>query len=101
MPTGAARVKGQTAICTSLAEVLTLVQGLKTDPAMVSVSYINSDAGTLNVGQKIGQLVQDTGGIEIDTTAAAAVWQSSLLDLFPFTEGIGALAAPGDAGRAQ
>jgi hypothetical protein len=84
---GGGRLKGP--YLTSLSEVLTLVQSLKTDPNMVSVSYINSDAGTLNVGQRIGQLVEDTGGIEIDTTAPAAVWQTSLLDLFAFTEGIG------------
>ncbi len=74
---------------TSLAQAVTDVQSVKGDPKMASVSYINSGAGTFNTSQRIGQLVADTGGVEIDTTQPAAVWQASLLDLFPsdLTEG--------------
>jgi hypothetical protein len=89
---------------TSLSQVTALVQGLKPDPTMVSVSYINSGGGTLEAGQSIGQLVQATGGIEIDTTDDPAVWQSSLLDLFAFTEGTGVFqlsATPAAASQIQ
>ncbi len=48
---------------TSLAKVLTDVQRAKPDPRMASVSYINSGAGTLENGQRIGQLVAETRGV--------------------------------------
>ncbi len=71
---------------TSLAQVTTLLQGLKPDPTMVSVSYINSGAGGLSGAQKIGQLVESTGGIELDTSGLAD-WQAPFLNLFAYTEG--------------
>ena len=73
---------------TNLAEVTALVQGLKPDPSMVSVSYVNYGAGTFNNAQKIGQLVQATGGLEIDTSLPD--WEDSLFGLFAYTSGQGA-----------
>jgi hypothetical protein len=73
---------------TSLAEVTALVQGLKPDPSMVSVSYVNYGAGTFNNAQTIGQLVQATGGLEIDTSLPD--WEDSLFGLFAYTSGQGA-----------
>jgi len=72
---------------TSLEQVTTLVESLKADPSMVSFSYINYNGGSS--GGKVGQLVQATGGVEIDTVALQAVWEASLLNLVASTEGPG------------
>ncbi len=74
---------------TSLAQVTAVVQGLKPDADMVSVSYVNSGAGTFNLAQEIGQLVQATGGVELDTSLPAAVWQAMLLNVVSFSNQYG------------
>ena len=65
-----------------------LVESLKPDPSMVSVSYLNRGAGTVNYYQQTGKLVLATGGLEIDTMFP--YWEDSLLGLFAFTSGQGA-----------
>ncbi len=67
---------------TSLAQVTALVQRLKPDAGMATVSYINMGAGALRYSQNVGKLVQATNGTEIDSSEAAAVWQNALVDLF-------------------
>ena len=72
---------------TSLNQVTSLVQGLKPDAGMVSVSYINSGVGANFAAQQIGQLWLATGGEEIDSSSPPAVWQNALVDLFAFPGG--------------
>ncbi len=70
---------------TSLKQVTSLVESLKPDAGMASVSYIYGEVG-VDAGN-IGKLVQATNGSEIDTSQPGAVWQNALLDLFAFGNG--------------
>ena len=65
---------------TSLGLVTTVVEGLKPDAGMVSVSYVNKGGEAIRNSQQIGKLVDRTNGSAIDTSQAAAIWQNELLD---------------------
>ncbi len=85
---------------TSLAQVTALVQSLKPDAGMASVSYMNGGAGATIAPSNIGQLVQkpaNGAGSEIYSSEAAAVWQTALLDLFAFGNGSAAFRLSGPA----
>jgi len=72
---------------TSLAQVTALVQSLETDPTMASVSYVDQAPPEVS-GRQIDQLVEATGGVEVDTETAGANVATSLAE--HFTEGVGA-----------
>jgi hypothetical protein len=71
---------------TTLAQVTSLVQGLQPDPTRVSVSLVDWAPGATG-GRLIDELVQATGGVEINTNSAAQNWEGALPDFF--TEGVG------------
>jgi hypothetical protein len=54
---------------------------------MVSVSYINAGVDSLAEGYKIGKLVTDTGGVEININQE--VGKLAFLNLLTATEGLG------------
>jgi hypothetical protein len=78
---------------TTLGEATAIVHSLKIDPSLASVSYIFSTCGgpCANEGVNIGRLVENTGGVELNTDSLTG-WPDSLLDVLSGTTGLGVFA---------
>jgi len=66
-----------------------IVQGLKPNPGMVSVSYIDDGLSALNMAYHMTTLVQATGGVILDT---ATEWVPGFFDLLWAGERLGGFA---------